>query len=154
MIRTLLAAALALACSAARAQWHVQVHTNSHHFQERRDGRAWNEKNPGLALRYSPSREWSAQVGGFRNSEFRSSNYALADWTPLHAGHVSAGLFGGAATGYLNRSIQPMGGAVVRWQGERFSLTARIAPRADRKSSAVATVEFGMRIDNLFGSTR
>lgn len=152
MMRALIATSLAMACSAAHAELHLQLHSNSHHFQERLDGKAWNERNPGLALRYSPSPDWSAQVGAYRNSEFARTYYALADWTPLQAGQFSAGVFGGAATGYRERPIQPLGGALVRWQGDRFSVTARIAPRADRKSSAVATVEFGMRIDNLFGA--
>ena len=143
MKRIVTALALAACAISASAQTSIVLHGLSHHFTERANGKQWNQQNLGVALRYSVNDELSLQGGVYRNSEFRTSVYALADITPLHIGPVSVGGFLGAATGYEARTATPIAGAVVRVQIDRVALSARFAPRAGVGGSAVASVEVG-----------
>ena len=137
---------LALAATAAQADpaWHLQVHTKSHHFDARTNGKQWEESNYGLGLRRELSADWSLQGGVYRNSLGRTTLYATADWTPLQHGAFSAGVFAGVRTGYEKR-LQAAAGGLVRWQGERMSTTVRFSPKASRTGSAVIALELGWR---------
>ena len=144
MKKYLLAAAIALASTlSAAADYAVVVHGASHHFAQRAEGE-WNESNVGLALRAEFDKDLSAQVGFYRNSEYRTSVYALADYTPLHLGPVSLGGFAGVATGYA-KPIVPVAGAVARLQLGRTALTLRLAPKSGIGGSAVASIELAFK---------
>lgn len=77
----------------------ASVHTRSwarHHL---------NQFNPGLGLTDQITPDWSASIGFYRNSFRRTSAYALANWTPLHAAlpgnwRADAGVMAGLLTGY------------------------------------------------------
>ena len=133
--------ALAPRCAQAEPSWHLQVHGVSHHFGEKAVGK-WNERNYGAGLRYQHSETWGVQGGTFRNSYDRQSTYAVIDYTPLLGGSV--GVFGGVASGY--REDGPLiGGLLLRWQGERVSLAARIVPKVRKEHTAVIAFEAGWR---------
>jgi len=123
----------------------VQAHGVSYHFTRDID---YNERNPGLGIRYAFNRDWAIQAGAFNNSQSRLSVYGIADWTPVHVGAVSAGAFLGAATGYDWRpmvgKLTPVTGAVVRAEFDRFNIAVRITP-PHPKASAVAALEFGIK---------
>ena len=144
MKKYLLAAAIALASTlSAAADYAVVVHGASHHFTQRAQGE-WNQSNLGLALRAEFDKDLSAQVGFYRNSEYRTSVYALADYTPLHLGPVSLGGFAGVATGYA-KPIVPVAGAVARLQLGRTALALRLAPKSGIGGSAVASIELAFK---------
>ena len=96
------------------------------------------------ALRAEFDKDLSAQVGFYRNSEYRTSAYALAEYTPLHLGPVSLGGFAGVATGYT-KPIVPVAGAVARLQLGRTALALRLAPKSGIGGSAVASIELAFK---------
>jgi hypothetical protein len=133
------------------AEWHAVLHTVSAHHGEPNPAYAasYNEANWGLGARAQLAPAWSAQAGAYRNSYRRTSVYALADWTPLAAGPLRAGLFGGVATGYPYNDGRATvaGGLVARAQGERLSIALRLVPRVSAKQTAsTVAVEFGWRV--------
>jgi len=135
---------LALWAPLANAQepsWHLQLHGLSKHSDEKAVGK-WNERNGGAGVRYQHSQTWGLQGGTFRNSYDRQTVYAIVDYTPLLGGSV--GLFGGVATGYVNEGPL-IGGLLLRWQGERVSISARIIPKVRKEHTAVIALEAGWR---------
>ena len=123
----------------------IQLHGLSYHFDREP---AHNERNFGAGIRYAIDDAWSLQAGAYNNSESKVSAYALADWTPLRAGAVSAGGFLGLATGYqwepLAGRLTPIAGAVVRASLGRFSVALRVVP-PHPKATSVAALEIGWR---------
>lgn len=126
---------------------HLVVHGLSHHFAERANGRDWNEHNTGLGLRYQINSNWGAQAGAYRNSIHQTSRYLWAEYTPVHLGSISGGVFAGAVDGYKanNGGFRPAGGALLRWQPGALSITARIAPKGSADGSPVVSLEAGLR---------
>lgn len=141
---TVVVAAL-IAANAHADGWSVQVHTVSHHFHERTNGKDWNERNEGLALRYQFHPDVGVQAGFYRNSIDRKSTYAVVDWTPVHHGPWSVGLFGGVRTGYINKA-EPGAGAVVRWEGQSMTVAVRASPKAKSTGSAMVALELGWKL--------
>lgn len=146
MRKTLTILTLALAATTAQADhaWHLQVHTKSHHFDARTNGKQWEDGNYGIGLRREFNADWSLQGGVYRNSIGRTTLYATADWTPLQHGAFSAGVFAGLRTGY-EKGVQPAAGGLVRWQGERTSITVRMAPKVSSTGSAMVALELGWK---------
>lgn len=140
-----LAAAILSPAANAQSSWHLQLHTVSHHLNDRANGREWNENNAGIGVRRDFGPDWSAQVGAYRNSIDKTSAYALAEWTPLQVGQLSAGAFAGIRTNYT-KPVQPAAGALVRWQGEQASITVRLSPKAGNTGSAVIALELGWKL--------
>jgi hypothetical protein len=144
-VKIILASLAMLAMPAFGQDMHLQVHTTSHHFHERTNGKQWNEVNAGAALRLQLDPAWAVQAGGYRNSIDRWTAYAVADWTPLRQGPFAAGVFGGVRTGY-GKGAQAAGGALARWQGEKASVTLRLAPKSNTTGSAVVALELGWKL--------
>lgn len=148
-MKTILASiALAAAAFSVHAteesSWQLQVHTVSHHFQDRSNGKEWNEVNQGAGVRRNFNEDWSAQAGFYRNSINRWSTYAMAQWMPIHSGPWSAGAFAGVRTGYA-KTVQPAAGVMVQWQGQHNNVTVRLTPKAGNTSSAAVMVEVGWK---------
>jgi len=120
---------------------HVVLHGLSLHSQARGNGREWNQVNTGLALRYELGGAWAVQLGGYRNSLDSRSAYALADWTPLHAGPLQMGGFAGVTTRHTSGYQIPLGG-VLRWQRESLAVALRLVPR----KNAIIALELSWRI--------
>jgi len=133
--------ALPTCARAEEPSWHLQVHGVSHHFGDKAVGK-WNEKNLGAGVRYQHNETWGVQAGSFRNSYDVQSNYAVIDFTPLLGGSV--GVFGGYASGYKIEGPL-IGGILLRWQGERVSISARIIPKVRKEHTAVIAFEAGWR---------
>jgi hypothetical protein len=140
-----LAALATLAAHVDAAEASLQVHGLSHHFKRDVD---YNERNAGAGIRYAFNRDLSVQAGAFNNSHSRTSVYALADWTPIQAGPISAGAFAGIATGYQWRpmagAVTPIIGAILRTDIDRFNVALRVTP-PHPKASAVAAIEIGVK---------
>lgn len=119
---------------------HLVLHGVSYHTIKRPRGPEWNQVNPGIGLRYEWTDTVSLQVGTYKNSFYRQSVYAGADWTPLRLGDIHFGGFLGVASGYADKA-GVAGGGLVRWQGERLSLALRIVPA----KCSIFTLELGYR---------
>lgn len=134
----------------AASDFHVQVHGLSYHTERTQaNGDKWNERNYGLGLRYQVNDAWDVQAGAFKNSQFKTSAYAIATWLPVEVTkELRAGMFGGVVNGYrLNdgRAV-PAGGLAARYQAERLSVTWRFVPKHPKTDSAVISIELGWRL--------
>ncbi len=99
--------------SQAAGEWHLNLHTVSHHFSERKHGKTWNEENLGLGIRREFSSNLSVQAGFYRNSIDRWSTYAIGEYTPLTFGNLHSGVFAGLRTNYT-RPVMAAAAALVR----------------------------------------
>ncbi len=101
--------------------WSLDINLASWHT------RAWarhtlSQRNPGVGIERDFSPDWSAMAGLYSNSYRKPTWYALAAWTPLHAGlpaglSLSAGIAAGLVSGYARTQVrsEPLaGGAVLR----------------------------------------
>lgn len=105
----------------------------------------YNETNYGIGWRRTYGPTWAAQAGLYLNSYDKLSVYGLGEWTPLHYGALSAGLFAGLASGYSHGFTA--GGFVARWQGDRLGVAVRYMPDVSEKvRGSVTTVEASWRI--------
>lgn len=125
----------------AQSSTHLVLHGLSSHSHPH-PAIQWNERNWGVGVRHQFSPDWGVQAGAFRNSYRKTSVYALAQYTPLHIGPVSAGGFFGPATQYPNHKV--VGGALGIYQAEHVSIAVRITPRIG-ESPSVKTIEAGIR---------
>lgn len=134
MKRLIFAALLALSATCASAQTSLQLHTVSHHFSERTNGKQWNEVNQGVGLRHALDKNWAVQAGFYRNSIDRWSSYAIGEYmaTP------NVGVFAGVRTNYT-KPVSFAAGVVLR----KAPFTFRISPKASNTGSAVVAVEIG-----------
>lgn len=131
-----------IACALpAQAEWHLVLHTASLHAEQAWQGR-WNEQNWGLGVRRSLGPSIAVQAGAYRNSEWKTSGYLVADWTPWHWKPLQAGVFGGLVSGY---QLPVAAGLLVRAQGADLDATVRFVPKASRWGSAAMSLEFGWR---------
>lgn len=138
-MKALIAAAL-LACigAAQAADYSIVVHGLSHHTEQRKSGKPWNEVNGGLGIRATVKDSLSVQVGAYRDSVFKTTAYALADFTPLHVGDFAAGGFAG---GKYSTALKPILGALLRYESSGWAVTGRVGP-APQSRGWVYTVEF------------
>ncbi|MBV8248212.1 MAG: hypothetical protein JO200_07140 [Comamonas sp.] len=130
----------------AEENWHIDVHTFSYHFSKRKNNMDWNQVNLGLGLRREFSDSISVQAGFFRNSIDRWSLYAITDWTPISMGNWKAGAYAGIRTNY-EKPVMLAGGALLRWQGERYSTTLRLMPKTCNTCSGLISIEFGWKFN-------
>jgi len=126
----------------------LSVHSN------KQDWMTYNERNTGAGVRVADGR-LAYQVGAYHNTQDRVSTYAVVDWLPAQAGRFSAGLFGGAATGYAVRysdgkrddfPIVPVAGVTARVQAGNLALALRGVPQVSKYSSGVVSLELSWRI--------
>jgi hypothetical protein len=112
------------------------------------DGHRFNAFNAGLGLRYQATETLSAQAGFYRNSQYRTGAYLLADWMPLRARTVAAGVFAGTANHYrLNGGrFIPVAGLSGRVNLGRTDLTARFVPSYCNKNSAFVSLEMAIKL--------
>lgn len=137
----ILAMALPVLALAEPGDLHIVAHGASYHTMARPKAPHWNQVNPGFGLRYEYTPDVSFQGGFYKNSFYKQSIYAIGEWHPVHVGPISAGVFGGAASGYVGMT-GIAGGALVRWQGERNSVTIRAIPG---KKYSIYTIEYGWK---------
>ena len=133
--------AVALTVCQAQAETHLQVHGASHHLQDRKVG-DWNERNFGLGLRMQHTADLGLQLGFYDNSINNLTVYVLGQYTPLHVGKLSAGVFGGFASGYKQAYA---GGLLARYQGTKYSTTVRYVPTIKGVTSGVVALEVGAK---------
>jgi hypothetical protein len=125
----------------AETEYSLIAHVASKHGLTR-DNYRFNEANPGLAIRAQFNGDWSAQSGIYHNSYYRTTVYAVGQYTPLHLGAVRFGAFAGLSTGY-DKPVA--GGLMAIIDAGAFSLTVRGAPAIGKGTAAVATIEFGYK---------
>lgn len=142
-MRKFIIAATLLAAFSVQAETELVVHGRSHHTHARGNGGTWNQTNYGLGIRGYDA-DLSIQAGVYKNSIYKTSAYVMLDYTPLAVGPLLIGGFGGAVTGY-NGGTRVGAGAVLRYQGQNFSVTLRAAPRFRAAKSGVLAVEVGFK---------
>lgn len=79
----------------ASPTYWLDVMTISQHFPNR----GFNQENPGIGIE-ADAGDWQFAVGTYRNSYYRTTNYATLGYLPVHVGGWSAGVVGGPASGY------------------------------------------------------
>lgn len=111
----------------------------------------FNEINPGAALRLDITDTHGVQVGVYRNSYFKTTAYAVYQYTPLAIGPVRLGGFAGLATGYREHStvnvgaLSVVGGAYAVADIGGYTVAFRGVPKISPKTAGVVTVEFGFK---------
>lgn len=152
-IAVLCGAAIVAVCSAPQVkaeplQYTLVIHGASHHGAAP-DGYKFNQVNPGAAIKLSLNSDWSVQAGGYRNSYYKSTAYAVAQYTPLRIGDVSLGAFAGLASGYSHVSQLNVGKASVVAglyavaQLDKINVAMRVVPKTTPKQAYVAAFEVG-----------
>lgn len=119
--------------------WGLVVHGLSYHTDRMTNGQRYNEVNVGVGLRYRITHDLAIQGGHFKNSINRQANYLIVDYTPLHFGDSSAGLFAGRVTGYPLTKYAA--GVVLRADAvahPRLGVALRITPKWGTSPSATA----------------
>ena len=129
---------LVISFGSSAGELSLQLHGFSKHSGPRPDGVAWNERNYGLGLRYQINDDWSVQGGFYKNSMSNPVGYILGQWTPVHIGPVSAGVFGGFVA---PQKMNAAAGAMVN----AFGFTLRIVPKVDEWHPAFKTLEYGIK---------
>jgi len=101
-------------CFYAMAETVIQVHTFSYHENRAAN---YNERNYGLALKsYVKDKQFDyVQVGGYKNSEYNTSNYVAIgyEWP---VGKVTLGLKAGLITGYSMGNVLPFVVPVIKYK--------------------------------------
>jgi hypothetical protein len=147
MIKRLIAIVLALAAPAiasATTRYTLDFNVASVHT-ERWARQSLNQNNLGAGATAHISPDWAFSTGFYRNSDRRTSAYALTQWTPLHihlgssGWQVTAGGEGGIVTGYRRSEVlcDPFMAAVlirVVAPGE-WSLNVSAVPNGPNRSS-------------------
>ena len=122
---------LTLAATGVQAQSSLAlaVHGVSFHTASRQSGLPWNSLNAGVGIRFTPSIEtpMSYQIGGYRDSVFQPTIYAMADYLPIEVGYFQAGAFGGLKQSRTT-ALRPIGGLVLRLKNAPLAIALRIAP--------------------------
>lgn len=126
---------------AAEPAWHLQLHG----FSKHQGDREWNERNPGLGIRYQHNPEWGFQGGFYRNSRNVRTEYLLAQWTPVGTETLRFGIFGGYASGYTT-PWPGIAGFMATWQAtNRISVGVRWIPRINQNIPGVLGFEAGVK---------
>lgn len=108
----------------------LAISVTSVHFPDR----GFNQRNPGVGVECDAP-DWAVAAGTYKNSYFRTTNYAVAAWLPVHAGSWSFGPVLGPATGY---DIPVLGGLLARYRPKGgLGLNLILAPPAQKQGSAM-----------------
>lgn len=99
-----------------------------HHDREAVKSRNLNEINNGLGLERD-SGNFRQMIGGYKNSNSKTSVYALVGYTPLKFDNFKFGVVGGGLTGY-GYPITPAGGLFGTYQFNNFGVNITIVPDA------------------------
>lgn len=126
---------LALFClDQARAADYIVVNTAASHWNRKAVvENNLNEVNPGLGFEHDVSTTTKISTGFYRNSIRRSSIYVAVIYQPYSIGVVSAGMFGGAVTGYRD-AVLPIIGGIITWQLGRAGMNIVMVPSVPRKN--------------------
>ena len=101
-----------------------------------------NQKNLGLGVEYRYSGNTALAAGFFKNSNFKSSGYAGAWYTPFELPRLGplqprVGVLGGLASGYGN--VLPVVLPALRLEGQKVSINLVYIPPVDKRViSAIA----------------
>lgn len=141
-MKTIIALAVLAFATAAHADTFLTVSDYSYHLnRERAEKKDLNERNLGVGIEQTVSETVSAVGGYYKNSFYRPSFYAGAQWLPLSLGPVRIGAQGGAVTGYSNSAARPYAAAVAEVMIGKFGANFIAIPPAAKVGSGVLTVQ-------------
>ena len=130
MIRLLLSAILVASTAMVQAQTWIHVSGTSIHTRS-----GFNERNVGGGVEWQVQPRWSAAIGMYYNSEYRTSTYALGKYHWWRRENLVLNLNVGAATGYQIAPVVPVILPEVCW---RWACTMIIPAFAESGASAAA----------------
>ena len=138
------------ACEARAADTYIIAHVASKHGPAA-DSYKFNEVNPGAALRLDLTDTHGVQAGAYRNSYYKTTAYAVYQYTPLRIGAVRIGGFAGLASGYKAQSalnvgaLAVVGGAYAVADFDSYTVAVRAVPKISPKTAGVVTLEIGFK---------
>lgn len=107
----------------------------------------FNENNYGAAIRYNIDSALSVQAGGYYNSYYKPTVYAIGQYMPLGGDTLRVGVFGGLASGYHGALKVPVVGGLVADINifEGVTYTVRHAPKIGAKTASVTSFEIAFK---------
>ena len=109
--------------AAVRADDFLVATCCSYHFERK----GYNERNYGLGLEHSISRDCRLLAGFYDNSLYRQTVYAGAVYAPLRTGQWHFGAVMGVFTGYAPQP-EPLAAPVLMWEGEHLGVNLLVIP--------------------------
>lgn len=122
-MRALAALALLVLAPSAAAETWIALSGVSYHFH--RD-KPRNELNVGVGIEYAASPRWRLVAGMYHNSNYQTSTYAGAFYSPWQVGRARFGTVLGIVTGYS----QPLPLAIpaAAWEGRAWGVNVTWVP--------------------------
>ena len=138
------AAALSAEQSNPPSNW-LHLGAISYHFNRAAD---YNEINHGLGIEHQFNARHSLSAGAYRNSERRTTVYALYGYTPLQIGIVKLGLLAGLANGYSanNGNVFPVALPVAMIERGRFGFNFTVIPSIREKVDGGVAMQFKLKL--------
>lgn len=102
---------------------------------------------PGLGIGWDLTPDVMLAAGAWRTSQKNWAAFAFADWRPLRAGQLSAGLFSGVSGGYCKFSnrLGPIGGITARVDLSRVAVHLLYVPSFGSEKN-VATLGLALSV--------
>jgi hypothetical protein len=108
----------------------------------------FNGFNPGIGARLANGAlAW--ELGEYKNSYYRVTEYAIAVYESVHVGAWRAGAFAGAAVGYTeqqNRFRPAVAGLAANWQPGKLGLGIKVVPPAGPGTAGFIAVQLTVRV--------
>jgi len=108
------------------SRYHLAATLTSYHFKRDPD---YNERNYGLGLECTFTRDWRGHAGFYRNTFNRNTTYAFASNTPWRLGPWKVGYVFGAGTGYTH-AVDPVAGGFLIREWKDFGINVAVHPAA------------------------
>ena len=138
------AAALSAEQSNSPSNW-LHLGAVSYHFNRAAN---YNEINPGLGIEHQFNARHSLSAGVYRNSERRSTVYALYGYTPLQIGPVKIGVLAGLANGYSAHQGRafPVALPIAMIERGRFGVNFTVIPSIREKVQGGIALQLKIKI--------
>ncbi len=134
-----------LAESGNEAGVSLTINLTAYHYNRKKD---YNEDNFGLGLNYQtePGSQWN--VGYYKNSFRRHSNYLYRSWLPCRLGETArVGGFVGVVNGYQAVKAMPALGLQGQVDFGRFRLNMVFTPTIKPKISGFAALQLMVDVE-------
>ena len=137
MIRAVICFGLWSLVNLAQAETWLHVAGTSTHSRS-----GYNEQNLGLGLEWQAEPRWSAAIGFYRNSEYRTTAYALGKYQWWKKDQLAINLNVGAATGYSMAPLVPVVLPEVCWHWTCFMIMPAFTASGTSAAAAYLRIPF------------
>lgn len=124
--------ALCLSFNTSADTW-LTINTGSYHVNAKKN---YNQQNYGAGIEYQ-SGELILMAGGYRNSAYKNSLYAMGGWLPLKYGNIKAGAMLGIVNGYPGMNdggIIPVAAGIVSAEYGHVGVNLILLPTSKEKT--------------------